>query len=88
MHPGPSGFEICKQIKSTKEFKQIPIFFVSARYLGEPIRCAKEIGADGYIFKPFAFSDFDIILNLLGTRQVQVRLKEDENFEEKGRKNK
>ncbi|TFG11125.1 MAG: response regulator [Promethearchaeota archaeon] len=65
LHPGPSGLEICRQIKSTKEFKQIPIFFQTAQSGISVEKYVDQTSADGYILKPFKFSDFDGILDLL-----------------------
>jgi len=66
--PDFSGYEICKQIKSNPKWKDILVFFFTSLPSSEVKRHMEETGADGYILKPFAFSDLDIILNLLGTR--------------------
>jgi len=65
LHPGPSGLELCKKIKSIKEFKQIPIFFQTAQSGISVEKYVEETSADGYIIKPFKLSDFDAILDLL-----------------------
>lgn len=63
--PDLSGFEICKAIKSDKEYKKIPVFFLTAIAGSEVEKNLKETRADGYILKPFNFSDFDIIFDVL-----------------------
>ncbi|MFX1591038.1 MAG: response regulator [Promethearchaeota archaeon] len=63
--PDLSGYDICKTIKSDKEFKKIPIYFLTAISGSEVERHLDETRADGYILKPFNFSDFEIIFEIL-----------------------
>ena len=63
--PDLSGYEICKTIKSDKEFQKIPIYFLTAISGSEVERHLNETRADGYILKPFNFSDFEIIFEIL-----------------------
>ena len=63
--PDISGYDICKQIKSDKDFKEIPIFYLTAIPGSEVKKNIEETGADGYILKPFDFSDFEVVLNNL-----------------------
>ena len=65
IHPGPSGYELCKKIKSNQKLKHIPVFFCSAIPGSEVEKHLAEKKANGYIHKPFNFSDFDGILKLL-----------------------
>jgi DNA-binding response OmpR family regulator len=55
---GIDGRDICKFLKNKKETKDIPVVMVSANSDTEKI--AKEIGADGFITKPF---DIDYLLS-------------------------
>jgi len=66
--PDLSGYDICKTIKSDKEFRKIPTFFLTAISGSEVEKHLKETNADGYILKPFNFSDFGIIFEILRTR--------------------
>jgi CheY-like chemotaxis protein/GTPase SAR1 family protein len=66
--PDIDGFEICKKIKSNQKLKNIPVFFMSSIPSSEVEKHLAETKADGYILHPFNFSDFDGILDLLGTR--------------------
>lgn len=50
MMPGIDGYEVCKQIRNTK---QTPIIFISALSQDEDQLLAYDIGADDYITKPF-----------------------------------
>lgn len=63
--PDLSGYDICKTIKSDKEFKKIPTFFLTAISGSEVEKHLKETKADGYILKPFNFSDFRVIFDIL-----------------------
>jgi len=66
-HPGLNGYDLCKEIKSNQKLRNIPVFFCTARFGSEVEKHLTETRADGYIHKPFDFSDFDIILDLLRT---------------------
>ncbi|MFX0031138.1 MAG: response regulator [Candidatus Hodarchaeota archaeon] len=63
--PDLSGYDICKTIKSDKEFKKIPTFFLTAISGSEVEKHLKETKADGYILKPFNFSDFGVVFDIL-----------------------
>ncbi|MFX1364708.1 MAG: response regulator [Promethearchaeota archaeon] len=63
--PDLSGYDICKTIKSDKEWTKIPIFFLTAIAGSEVEKNLSDTKADGYILKPFNFSDFEIIFDIL-----------------------
>ena len=63
--PDLSGYDICKTIKSDNEFKKIPVYFLTAIAGSEVEKNLTKTGADGYILKPFNFSDFEIIFEIL-----------------------
>ena len=63
--PDLSGYDICKTIKSDKEYKKIPVFFLTAIAGSEVEKNLEETHADGYILKPFDFSDFEVIFQYL-----------------------
>ncbi len=71
IHPAPNGYDLCKQIKSNQKLKNIPVFFCTAIPGSEVEKHLAETKADGYINKPFKFSDFDGILDLLGSNSVK-----------------
>ena len=54
MLPGPSGIEICRQIRATPELSSMPVIMLTAR--GEEADRVRglETGADDYITKPFS----------------------------------
>ncbi|MFX0072772.1 MAG: response regulator [Candidatus Hermodarchaeota archaeon] len=63
--PDKSGYDLCKDIKQDRDLKDIPIYFLTAIPESEVEKKLEETGADGYILKPFDFSDFDIIFEKL-----------------------
>jgi two-component system chemotaxis response regulator CheY len=58
MLPEQSGYEICEHIRRTAGLRHIPVLVISARALPEDRAHAEEVGADGYLIKPFSFADF------------------------------
>ncbi len=63
--PDLSGYEICKTLKSDNVYKNIPVYFLTAISGHEVEKKMVETGADGYILKPFNFSDFDVIFDII-----------------------
>jgi DNA-binding response OmpR family regulator len=51
--PGISGFEICRRLKRNPRRRRTPVIFVSGRLGEEDQRLGLELGAAGYIGKPF-----------------------------------
>ncbi|SDW09561.1 phosphate regulon transcriptional regulator PhoB [Roseicitreum antarcticum] len=57
MLPHLSGIEVCRQIKSRLDTREIPVIMVSARS-DEPDRVqGLETGADDYVVKPYSISE-------------------------------
>ncbi|MCU1253787.1 MAG: two component transcriptional regulator, winged helix family [Candidatus Angelobacter sp.] len=63
MVPGYSGFEVCRQIRESRDFARIPIIFLTARAGEEDRVRGLDLGADDYITKPF------------GTRELTARVR-------------
>ena len=63
--PDLSGYDICKTIKSDNEYKKIPVYFLTAISGSEVEKHLEETKANGYILKPFNFSDFEVIFDIL-----------------------
>lgn len=63
--PDYNGYEICRMIKSNNRTKNIPVFLLTAIPGSEVKKHLEEALADGYILKPFDFSDFEIIFKNL-----------------------
>ncbi|MFH1684055.1 MAG: response regulator [Candidatus Margulisiibacteriota bacterium] len=53
MMPEMDGFEVCAKLKSDPETAKTPIVIVSVCDSGDSIKKGKDLGADGYIAKPF-----------------------------------
>ena len=53
MMPGMDGFELTRELRRRTELKQMKIIVLSAKTYDFDRRRAKELGADGYIIKPF-----------------------------------
>ncbi|MHA2038339.1 MAG: response regulator [Promethearchaeota archaeon] len=69
--PDLSGYDICKTIKSDNEYKNIPVFFLTAIAGSEVQKNLEETKADGYILKPFNFSDFEVIFDILKDKRKE-----------------
>ena len=63
--PDYSGYDICKQIKSNKDLRNIAVYLLTAIPGSEVEKNLEDSNADGYILKPFDFSDFEIIFQYL-----------------------
>ncbi|WP_371168651.1 phosphate regulon transcriptional regulator PhoB [Aliiroseovarius sp. 2305UL8-7] len=57
MLPGVSGIEICRQIKTRKGTRHIPVIMLSARSEEVDRVRGLETGADDYVVKPFSVSE-------------------------------
>ena len=53
MMPGIDGWSVAKQLAADDETRDIPVVFLSARAAREDVLHAQELGAVGYIVKPF-----------------------------------
>ncbi|MHA1241298.1 MAG: response regulator [Promethearchaeota archaeon] len=63
--PDFSGYDICKRIKASKEFQNISVYLLTAIPGSEVEKNLEDSNADGYILKPFDFSDFEVIFQYL-----------------------
>ena len=59
--PDISGYEICKKIKLDENYKDIPIYYITAVPGNEVTQKMKETMADGFFLKPFNFREFEKI---------------------------
>ena len=51
--PNMDGFELLRQIRADEKLKSLPVLLVTAEARKEDIVTAAQIGASGYIVKPF-----------------------------------
>ena len=63
--PDVSGFTICKKIKSSEKFSNIPIIYLTAVPGNKVNEKIEETKADGTILKPFNLSDFEFVFQYL-----------------------
>lgn len=73
--PDIDGFEVCRQLKSTEQTKNIPIIFLTAITGNENIIKGFQLGAVDYIPKPFSKEELIARVNLhLTLRRIQDEL--------------
>jgi two-component system alkaline phosphatase synthesis response regulator PhoP len=66
MMPGLSGAEVLSKIKSREEYEHIKVVLFTVKSFQEDIERGRNLGADGYITKPFSGKDLlDYVKNLL-----------------------
>ncbi|MFO7189738.1 MAG: chemotaxis response regulator CheY [Pseudomonadota bacterium] len=51
--PNMNGFELLRQIRADPDLKHLPVLLVTAEAKKEDIITAAQLGASGYIVKPF-----------------------------------
>lgn len=52
--PGISGFDVCSNLKNSKETQGIPVVIISSNDMEEDIVKGLNLGADDYVVKPFS----------------------------------
>lgn len=63
MMPEMNGYDVIKQLKSNKATSEIPFIYVTASAEKSEIKLAMEMGADGYVRKPFDVSELIDAIN-------------------------
>ena len=53
MLPGKSGYDVCREIRESKDVRDTPIFMVSAKATSMDVEKGIHVGANDYIVKPF-----------------------------------
>ncbi|MCX5715008.1 MAG: response regulator [Candidatus Omnitrophica bacterium] len=53
MLPKLDGYKVCRMLKFDEKYKHIPIIMFSARAQEGDKKMGEEVGADGYVIKPF-----------------------------------
>jgi DNA-binding response OmpR family regulator len=51
--PKRNGFQVCRELKTSSEFKAIPVILVTSKNTESDRFWGKQQGADGYVTKPF-----------------------------------
>ena len=63
--PDISGFEICKDVKTHENFKDIPVYYLTAVPGSKVENRMQETKADGYILKPFDLPELEFLFDYL-----------------------
>ena len=67
MLPKRSGFDVLKQIRADGETSALPVLILTARGQQQDRRVALELGASGFVTKPYANAEVvDAVRQLLG----------------------
>jgi len=67
MLPKRSGFDILKQIRADDVLRTLPVLILTARGQAKDRRIAEELGADGFVTKPYANAEvIDEVRRLIG----------------------
>lgn len=64
--PGIDGIEVLKIIRSTKEYKNLPVIMFTSSQMESDIRKSYAFGANGYVVKPIDFADFILAIKSIG----------------------
>lgn len=69
MLPGMDGFELCRHIRNTHLYRDLPIIMVTAK--GEEIDriLGFELGIDDYVVKPFSFRELNLRIRAILKRE-------------------
>lgn len=54
MLPKRSGFDVLKQLRSDEETRDLPVLILTAKGQQQDRRIAEELGADGFVTKPYS----------------------------------
>ncbi len=74
MMPKMSGYQICKGLRSTPHFKDLPIILLTAKARPQDAAWGEKMGCTEYITKPFILNDvIRTVERLLASTQKQER---------------
>jgi DNA-binding response OmpR family regulator len=67
MLPRRSGFDVLKQVRADDALRTMPVLILTAKGQAKDRRTAEELGADGFITKPYANAEVvDEVRRLIG----------------------
>ena len=71
--PGLNGYQTCQALKAQENYKNIPIFFISARGTLDDKLKGYKAGGDSYIIKPFNHTELEkkIKQTIMRTQQTK-----------------
>lgn len=71
MMPGLSGYDVCRRLKESRDFRHIPIILLTALNKREDVLQGLEAGADEFVSKPVAAAELRArVRNLLRMKQM------------------
>jgi two-component system chemotaxis response regulator CheY len=70
--PNMNGFELLRQVREDAALKHLPVLLVTAEAKKEDIVTAAQIGASGYIVKPFTKATLEEKLNKILSRLTEA----------------
>lgn len=73
MMPKMDGMEMCRKIKEEEEISHIPIMILTAKNTDDTIVEGYDLGADGYVMKPFNVEVLKARVNSLVKNREQLR---------------
>ncbi len=74
MMPSPDGFELCDYLKSSEDYRDIPLIIISAKGSPQDIERALELGADAFLPKPFPMDTLiKMVQRYAGSRRGEIR---------------
>ncbi len=74
MMPDINGLEVCRRIKSTPEYEDIPVIFLTASIEESHLIEAYSVGANDYVTKPFRKPELLSRINTQLTLRKQAQL--------------
>lgn len=67
MLPKRSGFDVLKQLRASLETRTLPVLILTAKGQQQDRRTAEDLGADGFVTKPYANAEVvSAVRQLLG----------------------
>lgn len=72
MMPGMTGYEVCRQVKSSDALKNTKVLILTAKGQESDKRTAEEVHADCYLSKPFSPMELLSTVEDILSRQVPI----------------
>ncbi len=73
MMPKKDGFEVCRELRSSKQTENTPVILLTACAFEDQQACGYESGADAYIQKPFSVKTLKVRIAKLLEKSRQVK---------------
>ena len=64
--PKVDGLEVLRRIRADQRTRLVPVLVLTSSKEEEDLRTAYELGANGYVRKPVAFSEFGEVVHTIG----------------------